>query len=87
MNELGNGAVQDEALGRLNAAAAQIRAGRRRVVEKPQDPEPLLSGPQRWELVVSRAAREVSSANAKLAHIGLDIGAIAVVRRKDAGNR
>lgn len=82
-----NGAVQDEALGRLNAAAALIRAGRRKEVEKPEDSGPILSGPQRWELVVSHAAREASSVNAKLADVGLDIGSIALVRRKDDRNR
>lgn len=75
----------DDELALLNRAAARIRSARILAQQNAHNANTLkpasMAGAELWECVVSHAAREAACASAQLAHIGLDIGSIAVVRR------
>jgi hypothetical protein len=74
----------------LGEAAARIRNARIAFAQHDEDQPPdapSLTAAGVWEEVVANAAREAARVSAQLAHIGLDVGSIAVVRRKADNNR
>jgi hypothetical protein len=77
--------IADEEQALLNQAAARIRSARSSGKQDAHEPATLetaaLSEAGLWESLVAHAAKEASCTSAQLAHIGLDIGSIGLVRR------
>lgn len=82
---LSDRSTADEELALLNEAAARIRSARiiaqHEVREAATPGSAALSDAGLWESVVAQAAKEASCTSAQLAHIGLDIGSVGLVRR------
>jgi hypothetical protein len=77
------GADDEQAL--LHQAAARIRSARGKTERDARESATLeraaLSAAGSWESLVAHAAKEASCTSAQLAHIGLDIGSVGLVRR------